>query len=134
MTEVMEFLSAWSKEKQVHRAQQGAKDGLRDRAKLKRLPPCPKNLYGYAWDDQRTVLLPTTDWDHALQICRWGLAGWTLGRIRDGLHDSKPRILSPTGMEWWGRRSIHIILSNPVYGGRFYALRRENVVPKQRRV
>ena len=38
MGEVTEFLSAWAKEKQVHRAQQGAKDGLRDRAKLHGLP------------------------------------------------------------------------------------------------
>ena len=38
MGELMEFISAWSKEKQVHRAQQGAKDGLRDRAKKRGLP------------------------------------------------------------------------------------------------
>ncbi len=34
MGEVMEFLSAWAKEKQVYRAQQGARDGLRDRARV----------------------------------------------------------------------------------------------------
>ncbi len=38
MGELMEFISAWSKEKQVRRAQQGAKDGLRDRAKKRGLP------------------------------------------------------------------------------------------------
>ena len=35
MGELMEFISAWSKEKQVHGAQQGAKDGSRDRGQEK---------------------------------------------------------------------------------------------------
>jgi hypothetical protein len=47
MGEVMEFLSAWSKEKQVHCAQQGARDGLRDRAKIKGLPVNGHAPYGY---------------------------------------------------------------------------------------
>ena len=134
MGEVMEFLSAWAKEKGVHRAQQGAKDGMRDRAKLKRLPPSPKNPYGYVWDDERRTLLPTAEWEYARLICRWALEGWSLNRIRNGLHDFYEQpILSPTGKEWWGRRSIYVILTNPVYGGRYYALRRENVIPRQRR-
>ena len=134
MAEVMEFLSAWAKEKQVHRAQQGAKDGMRDRAKLRRLPPVPKNPYGYVWDDERRTLLPTAEWEYARLICRWALQGWSLNRIRNGLHDFYEQpIPSPTGKEWWGRRSIYVILTNPVYGGRYYALRRENVIPRQRR-
>lgn len=134
MAEVMEFLSAWAKEKQVQRAQQGSKDGMRDRAKLRRLPAVPKNPYGYVWDEDCRTLLPTAEWEYARLICRWGLQGWSLGRIRDGLHDfyGQP-IPSPTGKEWWGRRSIYVILTNPVYGGRYYALRRENVLPKRRR-
>ena len=47
MSEVMEFLSAWQKEKQVQRAQQGARDGLRDRALLKGLPVNGASPYGY---------------------------------------------------------------------------------------
>ena len=47
MGEVMEFLSAWAKEKQVHRAQQGTSDGLRDRARVKGLPVTGKAPYGY---------------------------------------------------------------------------------------
>ena len=60
MGEVMEFLSAWSKEKQVHRAQQGAKDGLRDRAKIKGLPVNGKAPYGYQlrYDVQGTTKVP----------------------------------------------------------------------------
>ena len=130
MGEVMEFLSAWSKEKQVHRAQQGAKDGMRDRVKLKRQPASPKNPYGYVWNAERTALLPTAYWENADLIYRWALSGWTLYKIQQELHE---RIIpSPTGKEWWGRRSIYVILTNPIYGGRYYALKRESVVPRQR--
>ena len=47
MSEVMEFLSAWQKEKQVQRAQQGAHDGLWDQALLKGLPVNWASHYGY---------------------------------------------------------------------------------------
>lgn len=50
MGEVMEFLSAWQKEKQVHRAQQGARDGLRDRVTRRHLPANTRASYGYRWD------------------------------------------------------------------------------------
>ena len=56
MGEVMEFLSAWAKEKQVHRAQQGARDGLRDRARLKGLPVTGRPPYGYQFRYEQHVL------------------------------------------------------------------------------
>ncbi|MFQ5875600.1 MAG: recombinase family protein, partial [Dehalococcoidia bacterium] len=46
MSEVMEFLSAWQKERQVLRAQQGATDGLRHRVKVRGLPASLKAPYG----------------------------------------------------------------------------------------
>ena len=53
MGEVMEFLSAWAKEKSVLRAQQGARDGLRDRARLRGLPVNGHAPYGYQWNGNR---------------------------------------------------------------------------------
>lgn len=47
MGEVKEYLSAWAKEKQVYRAQQGARDGLRDRARVRGLPTTNRAPYGY---------------------------------------------------------------------------------------
>jgi hypothetical protein len=43
----MGILSAWHKEKQVQRAQQGARHGLRDRANVKGLPVNGAAPYGY---------------------------------------------------------------------------------------
>ena len=131
MGEVMEFLSAWAKEKQVHRAQQGARDGLRDRVKLKGLPAAPKNPYGYAWNAERTRLQTTTEWPNAEFICRSGLEGMPIRRIRRELH--RRSVPSPLGREWWTTKTIHGILTGPMYGGRFYALRWEGTLPEHRR-
>jgi site-specific DNA recombinase len=115
----------------VDRADKGAKGGLRDRAKLRGLPPSPRNLYGYTWDGTRTRLQSTSEWPNASFICRAALEGATLGHIRHELHHRG--IPSPTGREWWAKQVIYGMLTNPVYGGRFYALRREEVEPKKRR-
>ena len=53
MGEVMEFLSAWRKGKQVLRAQRGAKDRLRDRVRLKGLPANGIASYWYHWNGER---------------------------------------------------------------------------------
>jgi len=42
-------------------------------------------------------------------------------------------ILSPKGKPWWHPQTIHDILTNPLYGGRFYALLQEVMEPRQRR-
>ena len=47
MSEFMDFAMSWAKEQQVLRAQQGARDGQRDRAKLRGLPVNGKASYGY---------------------------------------------------------------------------------------
>ena len=47
MSEFMDFAMSWAKEQQVLRAQQGARDGQRDRAKLRGLPVNGKAAYGF---------------------------------------------------------------------------------------
>lgn len=128
--QLVELALAIGKERQVMRAQQGAKDGLHDRATLRGLPPAPKNPYGYTWDKARTRLIPNSNWQHAQSICRAGLEGWPLRRIMKELY--RREVLSPMGKEWWPPRSIHWILSSPIYGGRLYALRQEKVEPLRR--
>jgi len=63
--QIVELALALGKLRQVERAGQGARDGLRDRARLKGLPPAPRNPYGYAWDAARTRLQPTQEWANA---------------------------------------------------------------------
>ncbi|MFH1140560.1 MAG: recombinase family protein [Chloroflexota bacterium] len=94
------------------------------------LSPSPKNSYGYTWDKARTRLMPDGHWQHAQFICRAGVEGWAIRRIMTELHHRG--VVSPTGKPWWPPRSIHWILSSPIYGGQYYTLRQEKVEPRRR--
>ena len=53
--QLVELALALGKERSVLRAQQGARDGLRDRARLKGLPPNMPKTYGMRWEGNRLV-------------------------------------------------------------------------------
>ncbi len=129
--QIVELALALGKLRQVERAGQGARDGLRDRAKLKGLPPTPKNPYGYAWDSTKTRLQPTAQWPNVRFICRAALEGMAIRRIGQNLYHRG--IPSPTGKPRWPVPTIYGILANPLYGGRFYGLRKESVLPRHRK-
>jgi hypothetical protein len=123
--QLVELALALGKERQVLRAGQGAKDGLRDRAKLKGLPTMAKNPYGYSWSEDRTRLIPTSAWATARFICHAGLDGTPIRNIRRELYHRG--IPSPNGRPQWQTSA------NPLYGGHFHALRWERVLPGSRR-
>jgi hypothetical protein len=129
--QLVELALALGKERQVLRAGQGARDGLRDRARLKGLPAVPKNPYGYAWSEDRTKLIPTSEWSTASFICRSALEGMTLRSICRGLF--RRGVPTATGRHQWKASTIHRILTNPLYGGYFHALRFESVLPRSKR-
>ena len=139
MGEVMEFLSAWSKEKQVHRAQQGARDGLRDRAKVKGLPVNGSAPYGYRL---RYALVAGTKIPQAFEpvhqahqvvgiIWKMALKRTPLRGICRSLVDQG--IPAPKGGVAWNTPTVLRILKNPIYAGRYYALRMEAIDPTKRR-
>jgi site-specific DNA recombinase len=138
MGEVMEFLSAWSKEKQVHRAQQGARDGLRDRAKLKGLPVNGKVPYGYElrYELHQDKKIPVA-WEPnpltypvASRIWQLALSGKSLQRICHML--TEEGIPTPSGRQKWQRSTLQTFFKNPIYSGQYYALRKERATPKRR--
>lgn len=130
MGEVIEFLSAWAKEKQVLRAQQGARDGLRDRAKIRGLPAVPIPPYGYTWNgnvfepDPRSSPVAQRIWSLALE-------GRSIRSIARSL--AADGISSPRGKHYWATSTIAGILSNPTYAGDYVALRTRSIEPKTRR-
>ena len=136
MGEVMEFLSAWSKEKQVHRAQQGARDGLRDRARLKGLPVTGIPPYGYQfrYEDQAGKRVPValepdpSTYILACRIWRLVLEGQSMKSICRAME-----VPSPKGRPAWNPSTIHGILRNPAYAGIYHALRQEMKTPEVRR-
>ncbi len=136
MGEVMEFLSAWAKEKQVHRAQQGARDGLRDRARLKGLPVTGRPPYGYQFRYEHqagkripVALVPDPNtYTVACRIWRLALDGQSMKSICRAME-----VPTVTGNSSWHSSTIQKILRNPVYAGIYHALRRQAKTPEARR-
>ena len=77
--QLVELALALGKERSVTRVQQGARDGLRDRARLQGLPPNWQSPYGMKWQDQR--LVPDDHYSVACHIWRMALEGETLRGI-----------------------------------------------------
>jgi hypothetical protein len=129
--QLVELALALGKERQVMRAGQGARDGLRDRARLKGLPAVAKNPYGYSWSQDRARLLPSSEWPTASFICLAGLDGMPIRNIcRELYHRGIPSL---TGRPQWSKSTVHRILTNPLYGGHFHALRWVRVLPGSKR-
>ena len=134
--ELIEYIRTWGKEQQVLRAQQASKDGLRDRARLKGLPPCAQAPYGFEFPEtggkkDYTRLVATHNWPVARHIWQLALEGVSMrGVVRELYAKGIP---TKQGKKLWAVQVIHGILHNPVYAGRYYALRRRAVEPKKRR-
>ena len=127
--QLIELALALGKERSVWRAQQGARDGLRDRAVLKGLPTTNKAPYGFEWNgsqfckDKKTSHITERIW-------HMGLNGLPLERIARSM--SEAAIPSPTGKAHWNSSTIARILTNPIYKGEYYALRTLSVLPSKR--
>ena len=118
------------------RAQQAAKDGLRDRVLVKGLPPSARPPFGYEFvqgDDgvDFTRLIPNRHWTVARYIWERALDGISMRGIIRELHEKG--IPPPRGKALWAVQVIHAVLHNPTYGGRYRALRRRSVAPRKRR-
>lgn len=71
--QLVELALALGKERSVLRAQQGARDGLWDRARQKSLPPNMANVFGMRWEGNG--LVPDDNFTTVCEIWRMGLAG-----------------------------------------------------------
>lgn len=127
--QLVELALALGKERSVLRAQQGARDGLRDRARLKGLPPNMAKIYGMRWENNR--LVPDDNYGDACDIWRMGLAGLKILSIANEL--TRRGVLTPSGNVGWSANSIRNILKNRAYAGVFEALKTEAVEPKVRK-
>lgn len=130
MGDLMEHILAISKKQQVMRAKLGARDGMHDKVTKDRKPTAKRSFFGYKWETD-TKVVPNEDWNTTKLILDMSLTGAAYGDIRKEL--KKRTILSPNGLIDWGRASISFIIHNPVYAGRYYALKKQAVEPKNRR-
>ncbi len=122
--DIVEVALAVAKEIQVRRAGQGAKDGLHDRVKLRHLSATGEHrLFGYRWENPR-MLVPDDNWEFANLACQQALSGVSTRAIERQLKGKGISVCYQTIYGW---------LRNPVYGGRYYGLRREAVEPTARK-
>jgi len=126
--QLVELALALAKEKQVERAQSGAKQGLSDRVKLKGLPPTVKKAYGYTWNGK---FIPDDNYDNARLIWELALSGIKLETISRELF--LRGIATPRGKVFWQVTTLRKVLQNPIYTGRVAALKYERVEPKKRK-
>ena len=137
--QLVELALALGKEKSVQRAQQGSKDGLRDRARIQGLPVTGIPPYGFRFryleaGGKRVpeALEPDTATYHiAVRIWRMALDGVPMRRI--ALDLSQAGIPAPKGGVIWNPSTIQGILAKPHYAGRYAALRQEMKAPEKRR-
>jgi hypothetical protein len=128
--QLVELALAIGKERSVLRARQGSKDGLHDRAVKRRLPTSRHKLYGYRWQDERR-LVPDENWPSLKLIFDMLLEGAT---YNINIQELKKRgILSPSGASEWNKAALSNFVHNPVYAGRYYALKKEATQPITRR-
>ena len=127
--QLVELALALGKERSVLRAQQGARDGLRDRARLKGLPPNMSQPYGMRWENNR--LVPDENHPVASDIWAMALAGRKIRSIATELTDRG--IPTPSGKLGWSTYSVRHILKNRTYTGIIEALKTESVEPKVRK-
>jgi len=135
MGELVALVLTLGKAMQVDRADNGAKDGLRDRVKRKGLPTSKHRLYGYRWVTESQLEPDPEHLEHyqALKVIfHLAVKGATYFDIQKELR--KRVIPSPRGNPEWDRSSIACIVNNPVYAGRYYALKHEACEPKTRKV
>lgn len=126
--QIVELALAMSKEISVGRASSGAKQGLSDRARLRNLPPTKTKAYGYIWENGR--FMPNENHANARLTWELALSGKRLQEICREL--SRRGIPTPSGQIHWEKSTLHTILRNPLYAGRYAALRYERVEPKRR--
>jgi len=125
----VELTLALGKVRSVAQAQQEARDGLRDRARLKGLPPNRQSPYGMQWQDQR--LIPDQNYSVTCQIWRLALEGETLRGIAKQL--TQQRTPAPRGGRVWSATSTGSILANRTYAGVMEVLKTKALTQKNRR-
>jgi hypothetical protein len=128
--QLVELALAIGKERSVMRAKLGARDGMADKVKRDRKPTSKHRVFGYKWAGDRRLEPEYPDYDTIKLIFGLALIGATDYTIQKEL--KKAGKLTPKGLPEWDRSSISFVIHNPVYAGRYYALKRLVAEPKKR--
>ena len=131
VADLADFVTSWGKLGTVLRAQQGARQGLHDLATKFRRPTNHRKVMGYDWhlEGGEHRLSPNDDYGIVELIFMRALEGGERGTLRAIAKEAGLLI----GRAQWSPSSVRYILRNPLYAGRFAALRNQVVTPQTRR-
>ena len=118
--QIVELALAIGKERQVLRTRTGARDGLHDRVTLKKKPANHHRVFGFDWEKEHERLVPNVDYENMKLIFDLALGGEGYAKIQKDL--GTRGIASPKGSTW-SKGQISNIIHNPVYAGRYAALK-----------
>jgi hypothetical protein len=132
---MMETMDAYGKWNSVMAARSGATQGLAKRVQgTKTNPPRPTSYnspgFGLTWGQPPSdLIIKNDDYDNAVALFELKKAGYYPKKIRTALYAKGilPPNYQKTHNPWWSESSIRYVLKNPVYAGRYYALRSETV-------
>ncbi len=130
--QIVELALAIGKRRQVLRARQGSRDGLHDRVLIYHKPTSYHKIYGYGWDKGNNSLIPDANYPNVKLIFDLLLSGSGYTPIIREL--AKRGIPSPSGQVHWNKTTVSGIVWNPVYAGRYFALKKQAIVPKKRKM
>ena len=103
---------------------------MHDRVLKRRLPISRHKVYGYRWETERR-LAPDDNWPNVKLILDMLLSGSTYWPII--VQELRKRgIVSPQGLPEWNKATISNIVRNPIYTGRYYALKKQAIQPLKR--
>jgi hypothetical protein len=121
---IVELALALGKKRSVLRARTGSRDGLRARVTLMNKPASHQKVFGYDWDIATETLSPNADYPTVKLIFDLALAGYGYDKIARELQ--KRGIRTPHGSTW-GRQNVGNLIHNPIYAGRYMALRTSTI-------
>jgi hypothetical protein len=129
--QLVELALAIGKERSVMRAKLGAKDGMADKVRRDHKPTSKHRIFGYKWVSDCRLEPDYPGYDTVKMIFDLALTGATDFTVQKEL--MRAGKLTAKGLpEWDDRSSISFVIHNPVYAGRYYALKRLVAEPKKR--
>ena len=129
--QLVELALAIGKERSVMRAKLGAKNGMADKVKRDRKPTSRHRVFGFRWVTDTCLEPNNPDYETLKFIFDLALTGATNYAIQKEL--KKAGKLTATGLPEWDTSSVSWLIHNPIYAGRYYALKRPVTEPKNRR-
>lgn len=127
--QLIEYIYGYAANLEAEKIRERTQRGIRSRVFDKKKPVTYRRApYGYSWDQDNNQLVPDSNYDTAKLILDSAIGGksydWIIAELKNR------GILSPSGLPYWNKHTVSMIIRNPVYFGKYHAFKSEAVKPK----